>query len=370
MKTLIEYGEKKLVKRIKEIADNSGSSEPLILDDAAPVCFEGFNGRISVTTDPCPIPNMVQHIGIGNYYHAGWLCVVKSLSDIAAVGAKPLGICLAVEFPREMKIDNFDAFFKGAAECAVSHGTRLLGGNIKETRDKSHAVSFGMGVTYENIGLSRGLPKHDDVLFLVDKNDFGGFWAGVMTWLQPEQSETLGTNTLDTLRLMALKPRAKIEEGAILLKDPPSFCMDTSDGLLTSATEIAHLTNADVVLQLDDLTFTEPVQTAATMLGCDARIWGLGWGSYQLLCAADNNIAQKAIKALEEIGSHAFIIGRIRKGLGRVLINAEGKEHFISGPVCTRGEQFHPDSFWKRGINDYINLMKSPSVKCICDIGG
>jgi thiamine-monophosphate kinase len=59
----------------------------------------------------------------------GWTVVAQSLSDLAAVGADPLGVLLAVSLPRGNDHAWNQAFFQGVQDCVAHHGTFCLGGD-------------------------------------------------------------------------------------------------------------------------------------------------------------------------------------------------------------------------------------------------
>ncbi|MFC1682730.1 thiamine-monophosphate kinase [Candidatus Zixiibacteriota bacterium] len=364
---LSDFGENSLVRRIKNIVDGHGGDK-LILDDAAPVQLQGYPGMLSVTTDPCPLPNLVQRINLGGFYHAGWLTVVKSLSDLAAAGSCPIGVTLAVEFSADMKIDEFDNFFKGASDCAFQHGTSLRAGNIKETMGKPHAVSFAIGASKTKNVLCRGKANPGELLFVIDQRDLGGFWAGVASHENKEQCINLPRSFLDEAQNKALTPTAKVEAGQIMLEvAPPSFVMDNSDGLLASADELARVSACDVILNMSSSCFPDYVLAIARATSCDPRIWALGWGTCQLLCASQRNKANIASNALKDAGTDVVFVGEVKEGNGNVFIRIDDIDYSIGDSALLRGEQFHPDSFWKHGITKYVDIMMSCSLEEICD---
>ena len=361
---LSDVGERALCRRIKDILD-AATGESLLLDDAAPLPSHiGTHQAAWVTTDPAPIPNLVQRIGMGDYYHAGWLCVVKTLSDLAAVGATPLGIALAVEFPPQMLLTDFDRFFDGAGQCAKSHGTHIVGGNIKENAQGAHAVSFGVGNAPTGKWLPRGAASETDVVYVVDRDDLGAFWAGVATHMKAGMCHSLPAPAIARLRSCALTPRAKTSEAIMLLeRAPPSFCMDSSDGLLCSAEELAHISHLDVLLKLDDAAFSEDVLATARAVGADHRTWAVGFGSCQLLCAAP----EAGVSAAEAHGIPLARIGHMSKGPGCVVLaGPDGEEARLGSSALMRGEQFRKASFWQQGVARYIDLMLTVPLAHAC----
>ncbi len=73
----------------------------------------------------------------------GWRSVAVSLSDLAAMGARPLGLLLAVG---DSKLDEelIRGILAGARDCCDSVGTHLVGGDI-DRLDELTLVSTGIG---------------------------------------------------------------------------------------------------------------------------------------------------------------------------------------------------------------------------------
>jgi thiamine-monophosphate kinase len=73
----------------------------------------------------------------------GWRSVAVSLSDLAAMGARPLGLLLAMADP-ELDEDLVRGILAGARDCCDSAGTSLVGGDI-DRQDELTLVSTGIG---------------------------------------------------------------------------------------------------------------------------------------------------------------------------------------------------------------------------------
>lgn len=95
MTTLEEIGERRLVKEY--LTPRYGEAVPNFGDDAA--IFPPFErGVVVATTDPCPEPAATL-IGDQRPELFGHLLATINLSDLAAVGAEPLGMLISLETP-------------------------------------------------------------------------------------------------------------------------------------------------------------------------------------------------------------------------------------------------------------------------------
>src|SRR5271157_5268442 len=106
-----------VINLIRDELGISGSFE-----DAEAVPFKGT--KLMVTTDmlsegddfPDGMPS----------YAVGWVSVAANLSDLAAVGAAPLGLVMAWGFP-DIGEERIREIARGMKECAAFHGTRIFG---------------------------------------------------------------------------------------------------------------------------------------------------------------------------------------------------------------------------------------------------
>jgi len=66
-------------------------------------------------------------------YTIGWRSVAASLSDIAAMGGRPLAVVLAASAPSWEGV--FDGVLSGAQDACEEVGTRLVGGDLDSSRE-------------------------------------------------------------------------------------------------------------------------------------------------------------------------------------------------------------------------------------------
>ena len=62
----------------------------------------------------------------------GWMAAAVNLSDIAAMGAQPLGFLMAMGLPADLDEKDVAEMVQGAADCCDQYGTDYLGGDTKE----------------------------------------------------------------------------------------------------------------------------------------------------------------------------------------------------------------------------------------------
>ena len=185
------------------------------------------DGRLLALT----VDTVCEEIRLGLYRDprtAGRLAAAAALSDLAAVGAEPLGLLLSVTLPAHDADAVQEAVARGVAETASAAGTFVLGGDTNE----GEALSVGCtaagtvpcGAELRRIGISPG-----DLLFSAGPLGLGAAVAA---------STLFAGGTL--LPESALAPPCRIAHG-IALRGIASAAMDTSDGLVATLDQLARL---------------------------------------------------------------------------------------------------------------------------------
>ncbi|MBU1001767.1 MAG: thiamine-phosphate kinase [Proteobacteria bacterium] len=188
----------------------------------------------------CP-PDMVlsgdlfiQDIHFRNSYFSpadiGWKALAVNISDIAAMGCKPLGFSLGLMVPPvapDHPGDFWDELFAGMAELAGEYDLPLTGGDL------SKAPLLGLNITIWGQPGAQGRilqRRHcwpDDVLLVV--GGFGLVRAGLMAL---EQGGPQAAERYPQAVAAHLRPRPKVAQGlALAARRAVRGSMDLSDGL-------------------------------------------------------------------------------------------------------------------------------------------
>jgi thiamine-monophosphate kinase len=96
---------------------------------------------------------------------AGRRAAVGCLSDLAAMGARPLGILLALAVPARTPLATVLAFVRGIAGEAARHGSPLVGGNVTRARELS-ATLTALGAVARGRALRRDRGRAGDRLYV------------------------------------------------------------------------------------------------------------------------------------------------------------------------------------------------------------
>ena len=177
-------------------------------------------------------------------YTYGQIAAANALSDIYAMGGKPLTALAIAGFPQ----DDFDpaiitAVFAGGFDKLREAGVALLGGHT--VRDKE--VKFGYAVTGEidpDRVLSNAGAKPGDVLFLTKAIGTGIVGTAIKGGRAPEAVVQAAVRSMTTLNRAAADAMRALSAGQV------HACTDvTGFGLVGHATEMAAASN--VTLRID-----------------------------------------------------------------------------------------------------------------------
>jgi thiamine-monophosphate kinase len=168
----------------------------------------------------------------------GHKALAVSLSDAAAMGAKPVWAMLSIGIPEKIwKTDFVDEFYEGWFRLAKKFGVGLIGGDVSRTPDKIVIDSIVAGEAKKGKAVLRSGAKAGDLIFVT--GNLGGAAAGLKLLDAGERYEKGSKSYVQKLLLRQLKPNPQTEIGQILgAKNLATSMIDLSDGL---SSDLAHL---------------------------------------------------------------------------------------------------------------------------------
>ncbi len=158
----------------------------------------------------------------------GHKALAVSLSDIAAMGAKPVWSMLSIGIPEKIwKTDFVEKFYEGYIRLARKFDVELVGGDVSKSPDKIVIDSIAAGETKKGKAVLRSTAKVGDLIFVTGK--LGGASAGFELL---ETGENYEISNYKKLIERQLKPNPQAEIGQILgEKNLATSMIDLSDGL-------------------------------------------------------------------------------------------------------------------------------------------
>ncbi|MGO2110097.1 MAG: thiamine-phosphate kinase [Pseudoclavibacter sp.] len=310
-RTVGEAGEAGMLARILPRATPAEAAIVPTGDDAAVVAAP--DGRYVVTTDL-----LVEGPDFRRAWHEphdlGWKACSSNLADVAAMGARPTALVVALAVPDETPLPWIEAFGAGFAACLgdLSPGAGLVGGDLSSSSQVVISVTAFGDLEGRAPVLRSGARPGDVVALAGDAGrsasglsalfagqvpgcsteegalvGSGAPWAAVREAVEPigggPAAEAVGVGLADLVAAVAASqfaPSPPISAGPVAARAGATAMMDVSDGLLLDASRLARASG--VVVDLDTSAFAVDAAWLASLPG-DAGVGGPSIGVVEAL---------------------------------------------------------------------------------------
>jgi thiamine-monophosphate kinase len=291
--------ESALIASLRALASSPAARS--LLDDAAILSM----GTTTLVLTHDMLVESVHYLPSDPPGDVAWKLLAVNLSDLAAKGARPVGVLLGYSLG-EAEWDR--AFVAGLGTALGAFGVALLGGDTVAVPQGSARV-LGMTAIGEasGPGPSRGGARAGDQLWV--SGAIGDAGAGLR--LVKGELEGAHEALVERYRL----PRPRLEAGAALAP-VVSAMMDVSDGLLIDAARIAAASGVALRIELDAVPLSE-AYLACLGGGHEARLAAATAGDdYELLFTAPPERAAEILALSERLGLPLSRIGAAETGAG------------------------------------------------------
>jgi thiamine-monophosphate kinase len=257
-----------------------------------------------------------------------------NLSDIAAMGGKPLWAFLSLGIPAATRVERIDEFFAGFSRRARSAGVRLLGGDTTKSPDRLIINVVVLGTVRADRVKYRAGAKPGDVIAVTGSlGDSGGGLRVILEKRPRGRDEAF-------LVLAHHRPRPHLDEGAWLAERAAvRAMMDVSDGIDSDLRRIMERSKCGVEVDLDGLPLSPQLRRAAAKYGWDAsELAASGGEDYCLLATiAPGRFPAIAASYRKKFGRPLHPIGivlsarsgfRYRRGAAPASLSRRGFDHF------------------------------------------
>ncbi|MEO8576388.1 MAG: thiamine-phosphate kinase [Gemmatimonadales bacterium] len=232
----------------------------------------------------------------------GYRAAAAALSDLAAMGANPLGLLVAIGLPLEWK-SNLDAIGDGIGEAAAIADAPIIGGDMSRASELS--------ITITVIGTAR------DVLFRTAARPGDKVYVtGALGGSQAALRELIAGREPDPLhRARFAHPVPRIQEAVWLSGHGATSAVDISDGLAADVAHMAAASRARISIDLGLLPTVDGV----------SPIDAAGSGEeYELVVTSPFNIDQHAFR--DAFNVELTRIGMVEQGKPEARFTIDGKQ--------------------------------------------
>ena len=186
-----------------------------------------------------------------SYFQMGFKSVTVNVSDLAAMGATPLGFLLSIALPKDFEVDNFKQIIKGVLKACECYDISLIGG---DTNEASEIIISGTALGLCDSPLMKNTSKKGNLVVLTGKIGLAA----------------LGFNLEDKniYTKKAVKPIAKINEGINIKNAGGTSATDITDGL---ASELYEMKREDIGFMIyeDKLNVSSEFKSLADEMNLD-----------------------------------------------------------------------------------------------------
>jgi thiamine-monophosphate kinase len=288
-------GEFSVIDRIRRLLPGPPSGETWIGDDAAVVSPP--RGGLVLTTDAV-VAGVHADLSLMGLDDLGWKAMSASVSDVAAMGCRPLYALVTVCGPPDSDVD---LLYRGVAEAAEAYGCPVVGGDLSSAPVLVVSVAVA-GEVGDRPAVLRAGAKPGDHVFVT--GPLGGSAAGLRVLREGRQAAH------EPATMQHRRPRARPAEGAAARAAGATAMVDVSDGLSADIDHVADASGVGIAL---DFVPVAPLATLAEALG--------GGEDYELVfTAADADLVETT-----------FAEARLRPAVAIGYCTADPSERSLAG---------------------------------------
>ena len=285
-------------------------------DDAAVVATT--DDRFVVTTDTM-IEGHDFRLDWSSAFDLGWKAVATNVADVAAMGARPTALVVALAVPASTAVAWLEAFADGLREAclALAPGASVVGGDLAAAEQIMIAVTAHGALEGREPVLRSGAQVGDIVAVA---GTLGRAACGLALL---QSGEATAICAYDDWVNVQRRPNPPIQAGIDAANAGATSMLDLSDGLAKDAHRVARASGVTIAIDRVQLSgFEAMLEEPAMRIGANAMDWIIGGGEDHSLLATF---------APDAVMPRAF------KPIGRVIARAESEVMLDGSPLQESG---------------------------------
>jgi thiamine-monophosphate kinase len=260
-------------------------------------------------------------------FDVGWKSIAVNLSDLAAMGANPIGITVGLSLPPSTAVDWLEGLYRGMKACAERYGTGIVGGDLTRSAVVTVAVT-AMGVVSVERTIARNTAKIGDAIVITGYH--GRSAVGLELLLDPSSGDKLSAIQRQQAIDCHQRPQPRLDILPILneldLDRAGIGGMDSSDGLADAIFQICRASNVGAQIDRSLIPICPIVDIFDRERSLHHTLYGGEDFELVLTLAPD-----LALQLVEKLGIGAAIIGRTIEDKSTVeVINSLGKSMLLN----------------------------------------
>lgn len=255
-------------------------------------------------------------------FNLGHKALTVNISDIAAMGAKPVGSFLSIAIPANVEVEYLDELMEGYHQLSQRFHIPLMGGDTTRSPEKLIINISVIGRIGKNQSRLRSMACAGDIIAVT--GFLGDSATGLKILLENHKTSWL----TDYFVQCHNRPNAAVEEGIWLGGQAGVHAMmDISDGIASDLKHILKASGKAAVIETDKL----PISGQLTEYGEIKRLNIIqlatsGGEDYQLLVTIkDSEFTSIAEAFKKRFNTPLYPIGRIEEGKPQISYFSNGE---------------------------------------------
>lgn len=257
----------------------------------------------------------------------GWRAAAANLSDLAAMGATPVGITVGLSLPKTLPVAWVEGCYRGLADCLKTYGGEIIGGDICRAPVTSIAIT-ALGQVLPQRAIRRDRARPGQVI--VATGYHGASRAGLELLLHPERRRQLSGSDRDDWINRHQRPTPRLDVIDTLQEVADQQLaelagMDSSDGLANAVLQLCQASGVGAQLMASHLPM--PSALPPWVGHTTALDWCLyGGEDFELVLCCGSTLAQAL---LPQLGAEAAIVGTITENPAVRLMETDAADSGI-----------------------------------------
>ncbi|MBF0548285.1 MAG: thiamine-monophosphate kinase [Candidatus Riflebacteria bacterium] len=281
-------------------------------------------------------------------YIVGWSLIAHSLSDLAAVGADPIGLLNALILPRKPEKEWNENLFKGMQDSLSWHQTYCLGGDTSVGEESAlSCVALGR-IPADRSPLTRLGAKLGDVFYITGPLGLGN---------QLAVAKRIDANLWASLEKRYL-PKARLKE-VLALRKWMKCAIDTSDALLQGMAILSALNGVGIRFEHRDELYPPDLVEMAKKV--NFPLWTIntfGLGEYEILFAVEKNTEAEFLQDAAKKSIYVKKIGEaIKEPEIKLVLN--NRDYTLDAPYLLNllGQTSSIDEYYQKLMEYHAKLI-------------
>jgi thiamine-monophosphate kinase len=299
-------GEFELIRLLSRVLPQRGTGVVIGIGDDAAVLRPPAGEPVVATVDA--VVEGVHFTAQTPPEHVGWKALAVNLSDLAAMGARPLWALWALATPRTASKRRLAGLAAGLAACARRYRVALVGGNVTAARELSLTVTVLGSAPCGRVVTRSGAKVGDAILV-------SGTLGDAALGLEP--------GAPPACRTRQQRPIPRLELGRVLSPIATSS-IDLSDGLLQDLGHVCQASRVGASVGLSELPLSAAYDRATRSRKDRFDLALAGGEDYELCVTVPIERLPEAFRAARQARTPLSIVGAVVKGKSVQVVRPDG----------------------------------------------